>query len=318
MTLRRKQYGNWYSTKKKKTYREPSRYVLTEFPKLHAAIDDNFSLIFTRFGNIIGHAEKEWDMPSLQTITFRGSRGSAPMVITQGRTADARCRRWLARSMRTNRTCRWRTDRTTRAECIYSRDRSFDSFRVFYFFFPSLLPSHYQYISLSIDDRARFRKRFETPIRRCRERTSTATQFCEMKTRWRPSLLMSPSLFLLLLSPLLLADGAEDCPMNLTEAVPAGARLVGDVLYAGQPERPYGPSAYRYVQDGDYVLCTCAATKPCVRKCCKWNSVYVVQANGQNKCSSLNGSVPETAIGDFAVSAPGHGPTSDSGSLPGD
>lgn len=114
---------------------------------------------------------------------------------------------------------------------------------------------------------------------------------------------MSSSLYLLLLLPLLMADGAEDCPMNVTEAAPAGARLVGDVLYAGQPERRYEPSAYREVQDGVYVLCTCAATKPCVRKCCKQNNVYVVQDNGQNKCSSQNVSVP--TIGGFAVSVPG-------------
>lgn len=90
MTLRRKQFGNRYSTKKK---REPSRYVPAEFPKLHATIVDNFSLIFTRFGHIIGHAKKEWGRsgacPPSKQFTAPGGAHQRSLRTDVCRTPDA-------------------------------------------------------------------------------------------------------------------------------------------------------------------------------------------------------------------------------------
>lgn len=92
---------------------------------------------------------------------------------------------------------------------------------------------------------------------------------------------------------------AMACPMNETEAAPADARLVaGGVLRSEQIGRSYEPSEYRKIQDG-YVLCKCTETKPCIRKCCKLDRVYVKQNSGAFKCVSRNGS--SETIDDFAV-----------------
>lgn len=107
----------------------------------------------------------------------------------------------------------------------------------------------------------------------------------------------------LALALLLLADGAPAadaaCPMNAMESAPAGARLVGDVLLAGQPERSYRPGEYQRVPGG-FALCTCAPPVRCVRKCCKQNKAYVKRTNGTNMCTPTDG-LPAPIPG-FAVS----------------
>lgn len=88
-----------------------------------------------------------------------------------------------------------------------------------------------------------------------------------------------PLLQLVLLSTLTAcgapAEAHDPCPFNASEPAPDGARLVDGTLWAGQPERPYPPSAYRPVPGGGYKLCTCTEqAKPCVRKCCQPNTAY--------------------------------------------
>jgi len=105
------------------------------------------------------------------------------------------------------------------------------------------------------------------------------------KFEWRPPMI----LLLLLLTDGRPAAATNDvCPMNASEPAPVGVRVVNDVLWAGQPERPYPPSDYRTVPGGGYVLCSCTAgTKTCVRKCCKPNMTY----NQTKKCSIVDKNV---------------------------
>ncbi|XP_026815187.1 G-protein coupled receptor Mth2-like [Rhopalosiphum maidis] len=89
---------------------------------------------------------------------------------------------------------------------------------------------------------------------------------------WLPTLLL-----------LRFAAFADDqCPMNVSEPAPKNAYQVNDVLWAGQPEKPYPPAAYRSLQGVGYVLCTCE-TGACIRKCCAPNAAYV-----NSKCTTLN------------------------------
>lgn len=87
---------------------------------------------------------------------------------------------------------------------------------------------------------------------------------------------------LLLLRAVTFAD--ERCPMNVSQPAPENAYLVNDVLWAGQPEKPYTRAAYRSVPGVGFVLCTCEIG-PCVRKCCAPNAAYV-----NSKCTPLNAS----------------------------
>lgn len=86
------------------------------------------------------------------------------------------------------------------------------------------------------------------------------------------------------LLPLLLAAAFADeqCPMNVSRPAPENAYQVNDVLWAGEPVKSYPPAAYRQVQGGGYVLCTCE-TGECIRKCCPQNWAYV-----EGKCSALD------------------------------
>jgi len=77
----------------------------------------------------------------------------------------------------------------------------------------------------------------------------------------------------------------EQCPMNASRPAPENAYQVNDVLWAGEPKKAYPAAAYRSVQGGGYVLCTCE-TGACVRKCCPQNWAYV-----EGKCSALNASL---------------------------
>ncbi|XP_026814144.1 G-protein coupled receptor Mth2-like isoform X2 [Rhopalosiphum maidis] len=91
---------------------------------------------------------------------------------------------------------------------------------------------------------------------------------------WLPTLLL-----------LRFAAFADDrCLMNVSQPAPENAYQVNDILWAGQPEKPYPPAAYRSVQGVSYVLCTCE-TRACIRKCCEPNAAYV-----NSKCTPLNAS----------------------------
>ncbi|KAL4142489.1 hypothetical protein QTP88_004935 [Uroleucon formosanum] len=109
-----------------------------------------------------------------------------------------------------------------------------------------------------------------------------------------------PWLLLLLLAA---AFANEQCPMNVSRPAPENAYQVNDVLWAGEPIKSYPPAAYRQVQGGGYVLCTCE-TGDCIRKCCSQNWAYV-----EGKCSALNASlgvkfeVPELVNENGTVSA---------------
>ncbi|XP_001951628.2 G-protein coupled receptor Mth2 [Acyrthosiphon pisum] len=90
------------------------------------------------------------------------------------------------------------------------------------------------------------------------------------------------------LLPLLLAAAFanEQCPMNVSRPAPENAYQVNDVLWVGEPNKSYTPAAYRPVQGGGFVLCTCE-TGACIRKCCPENWAYV----DGGKCSELNASL---------------------------
>jgi len=92
-----------------------------------------------------------------------------------------------------------------------------------------------------------------------------------------------PWLLLLLLAA---AFANDQCPMNVSRPAPENAHQVNDVLWAGEPKKSYPPAAYRPVQGGGFVLCTCE-TGACIRKCCPENWAY---AEG-GKCSALNASL---------------------------
>ncbi|XP_026815188.1 G-protein coupled receptor Mth2-like [Rhopalosiphum maidis] len=95
---------------------------------------------------------------------------------------------------------------------------------------------------------------------------------------------------LLLLRAAAFAD--DQCPMNASRPAPENAHLINDVLWAGQPEKPYPQTAYRSVQGVGYVLCTCK-TGTCIRKCCPPNAVYV-----NYRCTPLNASV---SVAEFKI-----------------
>ncbi|XP_060865535.1 G-protein coupled receptor Mth2-like isoform X2 [Metopolophium dirhodum] len=94
-----------------------------------------------------------------------------------------------------------------------------------------------------------------------------------------------PLLWLLLLL-LAAAFANEQCPMNVSSPAPENAYQMNDVLWAGEPTKSYPPAAYRPVQGGGFVLCTCE-TGACIRKCCPENWAYVEGG----KCSALNASL---------------------------
>ncbi|XP_025197944.1 G-protein coupled receptor Mth2-like isoform X2 [Melanaphis sacchari] len=94
----------------------------------------------------------------------------------------------------------------------------------------------------------------------------------------RPPFAWLPTL--LLLRTAAFAD--NPCPMNVSQPAPDNAYQVNDVLWAGQPEKPYPPAAYRTIPGVGFVLCTCEIG-PCVRKCCAPNAAYV-----NSKCKPLN------------------------------
>ncbi|XP_029347411.1 uncharacterized protein LOC107882385 isoform X1 [Acyrthosiphon pisum] len=86
----------------------------------------------------------------------------------------------------------------------------------------------------------------------------------------------------------------EQWPMNASRPAPDNAYQGNDALWAGEPKKAYPPAAYRPVQGGGYVLCTCE-TGACVRKCCPQNWAYV-----EGKCSALNASLGDKfAIPEF-------------------
>jgi hypothetical protein len=115
----------------------------------------------------------------------------------------------------------------------------------------------------------------------------SVTRLREMGRRfaWLPTLLL-----------LRFSAFADDrCPMNVSQPAPENAYQVNDVLWAGQPEKPYPPAAYRSVQGVGYVLCTCE-TGSCIRKCCAPNAAYV-----NSRCTPLNVS---DHVAEFKVGAP--------------
>uniref|UniRef100_A0A2S2P942 Methuselah N-terminal domain-containing protein n=1 Tax=Schizaphis graminum TaxID=13262 RepID=A0A2S2P942_SCHGA len=100
---------------------------------------------------------------------------------------------------------------------------------------------------------------------------------------------------LLLLRAVAFAD--YPCPMNASRPAPENAHLVNNVMWAGQPEKPYPRAAYRTVQDVGYVLCTCKIGT-CIRKCCPPNAVYM-----NYRCTPLNASdsVTEFKVGAYKI-----------------
>ncbi|XP_060863625.1 uncharacterized protein LOC132940184 [Metopolophium dirhodum] len=92
---------------------------------------------------------------------------------------------------------------------------------------------------------------------------------------------------LLVLLPPAAAFANEQCPMNASRPAPENAYQANDVLWAGKPKKAYPSAAYRPVQGGGYVLCTCAV-EMCLRKCCPQNWAYV-----EGKCSALNASLDD-------------------------